>query len=120
MSIKELLAALMTIFRTWNVAPLNTKYKSLSQALPAEALKNLDLARKYQNNETEKILPLLQGVSYIKTEDQKSEHESTMQVITTNLRSSNPNQKFEYLDEEFEELDNIYAGSNFVSIAGER
>ncbi len=110
---------LQQLHETWNVTPLATKYKALSQALPAEALKNLDLARKYNNNETEKILPLLQGVNYIKNEDQKSEHESTMQVITTNLRGSYPNQKFEHLDEEFEELDNIYAGSNFVSVAGE-
>jgi hypothetical protein len=110
---------LQQLHETWNVTPLATKYKNLSQALPADALKSLDLARKYNNNETEKILPLLQGVSYIKTEDQKSEHESTMQVITTHLRGSYPNQRFEHLDEEFEELDNIYAGSNFVSIADE-
>ena len=110
---------LQQLHEIWNITPLATKYKNLSQALPADALKKLDdLARKSNNNEPEKILALLQGVGYMTTEDQKSEHESVMQMIITHLRSSYPNQKFEHLDEEFDELDNIYAGTNFVSVAG--
>jgi len=110
---------LQQLHESWNVTPLATKYKNLSQALPAEALKNLDLARKHANNESENILPLLQGVNYIKSEDQKNEHDSTVQMITTHLKATYPNQKFENLDDEFEEFDNLYAGSNFVSVVDE-
>jgi len=110
---------LQQLHDSWNVAPLGTKYKNLSQALPAEALKNLDLARKYADNESENILPLLQGVNYIKSEDQKNEHDSTVQMITTHLKAAYANQKLEHLDDEFEEFDNLYAGSNFVSVVDE-